>query len=134
MPALPGAYAALGEAYLFAGRFEEAERTAEQARALCATHEQAATEAGVVRILGEIGLARGSARAETKALFTEAWRRAEQLENRPLMARCALGLARVDRAAGKPESGWSDVAASMLREMGMTRWSPADLVAAESGQ
>src|SRR5262245_15675538 len=133
MPALPGAYAALAEAYLIAGRLDEARRTAEQARALCAAHEQAATEAGVVRILGEVGLACSSSPAETKALFTEAWHRAERLENRPLMARCALGLARADRAAGEHASGWIDVAMSMLREMGMTRWVQADLAVAESG-
>ena len=52
MPALPGAYASLGEGYLMVGRLEEARRTAERARELCIAHEQAATEAAVVRILG----------------------------------------------------------------------------------
>ena len=124
MPALPGAYASLGEGYLMAGRLEEARRTAERARELCMAHEQEATEAAVVRILGEIGLAQSSAPGETKAFFSEAWVRAQGLENRPLMARCALGLSRAERGVG--ERGLAlehlGVAVQMLTEMGMTQW------------
>ena len=124
MPALPGAYASLSEGYLLAGRFGEALRAAQQARELSTAHEQEATEAAVVRILGEIGLARSSAPDETKAFFSEAWARAERLENRPLMARCALGLSRAERGLGEPGPALEHlgVAVQMLAEMGMTRW------------
>jgi tetratricopeptide (TPR) repeat protein len=124
MPALPGAYASLGEGYLMVGRLEEARRTAERARELCIAHEQEATEAAVVRILGEIGLAQSSAPGETKAFFSEAWARAQGLENRPLMARCALGLSRAERGVGErgPALEHLGVAVQMLTEMGMTQW------------
>ena len=62
-----------------------------------------------MRILGEIGLAQSRAPGETKAFFAEAWARAQELENRPLMARCALGLSRAERGAGErgPAAGTS---------------------------
>ena len=124
MPALPGAYASLSEGYLLAGRFGEALRAAQQARELSTAHEQEGTEAAVVRILGEIGLAQSSAPGETKALFSEAWARAQAIENRPLMARCALGLGRAERGVGErgPALEHLGVAVRMLTEMGMTRW------------
>jgi hypothetical protein len=124
MPALPGAYASLSEGYLLAGRFGEALRAAQQARELSTAHEQEGTEAAVVRILAEIGLAQSSAPGETKALFSEAWVRAQEIENRPLMARCALGLSRAERAVGErgPALEHLGVAVRMLTEMGMTRW------------
>ena len=87
-------------------------------------HEQEATEAAIVRILGEIGLAQSGTPGETKGFFSEAWARAERLENRPLMARCALGLSRAERGIGErgPALEHLGVAVQMLREMGMTRW------------
>ena len=137
MPALPGAYASLSEGYLVAGRLGEARRTAEQARDLSIAHEQEATQASVARILGELGLAQLRAPAETKAFFSEAWARAQELENRPLMARCALGLSRARRAVGErgPALEHLGVAVQMLKEMGMTRWlheAQADLARLES--
>jgi hypothetical protein len=124
MPALPGAYAGLSEGYLLAGRFDEALRAAQQARELSAAHEQEGTEASVVRILGEIGLAQSGAAGETKAFFSEAWARAQGIENRPLMARCALGLSRAEQGVGErgPALDHLGVAMQMLTEMGMTRW------------
>jgi tetratricopeptide (TPR) repeat protein len=124
MPALPGAYASLSEGYLLAGRFGDALRAAQQARELSTAHEQEGTEAAVVRILGEIGLAQASVPGETKALFLEAWARAQELENRPLMARCALGLGRAERWGGEhgPALEHLGLAVQMLTEMGMTRW------------
>ena len=124
MPALPGAYASLSEGYLLAGRFGEALREAQQAREMSTAHQQEGTEAAVVRILGEIGLAQSSAPGETRAFFSDAWARAQAIENRPLMARCALGLSRAERGIGEREPALEHlgVAVQMLTEMGMTRW------------
>jgi hypothetical protein len=56
-------------------------------------------------------------------LFSEAWARAQELENRPLMARCALGLSRAQRGVGERGSALDlGVAMQMLKEMVMTRW------------
>ena len=60
---------------------------------------------------------------------------AEQLEMRPLQARCYLGLGKLYRRVGRPDEARAELATvvAMLREMGMAFWLPeaeAELAAA----
>jgi hypothetical protein len=50
----------------------------------------------------------------------------QELELRPLQARCHLGLGKLHRRAGRPDEARAELqtAVAMLRGMGMTFWVP----------
>jgi transcriptional regulator with AAA-type ATPase domain/tetratricopeptide (TPR) repeat protein len=93
--------ALLGQAYLLAGRAEEAARVAERALRLARDHKERGNEAWALRLLGEI--ADGSDPPEpdeAEARYRQSLALAAELEMRPLIAHCHLGLGRLSRRRG----------------------------------
>jgi tetratricopeptide (TPR) repeat protein len=122
---LPNVLGALGEGYLLAGRLAEARHTAERMLQLTRAQGQRHAEADALRILGEVHARATLAEAgQAEASYQEALGIAEQLGTPPLAARCHLGLGRLYRATGQPESAQHHLAtaASMFRDMDMRPW------------
>jgi tetratricopeptide (TPR) repeat protein len=90
----------LGEAHLLAGRFGEASAVTEQALAMSRDRFEHATEARALYLLGDIA-AQGAEVETADRHYSAALRLAGQLNLRPLVAHCHLGLgklrARTDR-------------------------------------
>jgi DNA-binding SARP family transcriptional activator/tetratricopeptide (TPR) repeat protein len=115
----------LGEAYVLAGRPNEAAAVAKRALALALERAERGWQAWILRLQGDI-----AAGLETPdiARAEEAYRRAlglaDELGMRPLVARCRLGLGGLLRRAGsRPEAlEHLTAAAAMFDEMGMTSW------------
>jgi len=81
----------------------------------------------VLRLLGEIAMRRDPPDAiEAEHRFRCALVLAEELEMRPLQARCHLGLGTLYRRIGRLDEARAELstAVSMLSEMGMTFWLP----------
>ncbi len=122
---LPGILGALGEGYLLAGRLAEARHTAERMVQLARAAGQRHGEADAFRILGEVHTRANPIEAgEAEASYREALAIAERIGARPLAARCHLGVGRLYRATGQPESAQHHLAtaATMFRDMGMRSW------------
>src|SRR5262249_37626377 len=113
--------ALLGEAYLFADRVDEASTTAQRAVALARERGQRGDEAAALYVLGEAA-ARGArdigeAEHHSQAVFALPG----ELEMRPLLARCHLGIGRLYLRAGH-----RDRAEDSLRSA-MCLFSPMDM-------
>jgi tetratricopeptide (TPR) repeat protein len=122
---LPDILRALGEGYLLAGRLSEARHTAERMLQLTRAAGQRHREADALRILGEVhARANPAETGQAEASYREALGIAEQLGTPPLAARCHLGLGRLYRATGQPESAQHHLAtaATMFRDMDMRSW------------
>jgi class 3 adenylate cyclase/tetratricopeptide (TPR) repeat protein len=117
----------LGEAYLATGRIVDARRTIENALARATAQQERAYRAVALRALGTLA-AREEPPAveEAEQCYREALTLAEELEMRPLQARCRLGLGKLDRRIGRVDEARAELATaiSMLREMEMTFWLP----------
>jgi len=127
MPALPSAYGSLSESLLLAGRLSEALHSAQRALDLCRAHRQHGNEAYTLRVLGEIHAAQdppASERAETA--YRDALTLATAVGNRPLVARCELGLGKLYRLTGdaRRAAQYLASAAAALRALEMRRWLP----------
>ena len=93
-----------------------------------------ATESGergygawVRRLLGDIRLrVEPHQSVEADADFREALALADELEMRPLQARCRLGLGILYRRTGRPDEARAELATAiaMLSAMGMAFWLP----------
>jgi tetratricopeptide (TPR) repeat protein len=104
IPALPSAWAGLGEVHLIAGRLAEALAAAESAAAICEQHGQHATHAAVLRLLGDVHAASGPSHWDGgAAAYHRAVVMTDRLGLRPLAARCHLGLGRLWAQRGDPE-------------------------------
>ena len=112
----------LGEAYLHAGRAEEAGRIAVQALDLARGHRERGHEARVLRLLGDLAAPRDVDAA--RAAYAEALTRARSLDMRPLAAQCRLAVAAVERRAGRLDiaHGELDAAIADFRSMDMPFW------------
>jgi DNA-binding winged helix-turn-helix (wHTH) protein/tetratricopeptide (TPR) repeat protein len=114
----------LGEAYLRAGRREDAVDVAERALTLARNHPQRGCEAWTLRLLGEIAAEDAAGAQAAEAYYREALGLAQALGMRPLSAHCHLGLGRLHlraevRAATEEHL---NAATAMLAEMGMHLW------------
>jgi DNA-binding NtrC family response regulator/tetratricopeptide (TPR) repeat protein len=112
----------LAEAHLLAGRVEESARVADEALTLARDRHERGHEAWLVRLQAEIALAHGPSGLQTgEAAYRQALDLAEQLEMRPLVAQCHLGLGRVHRQAGRVAAARAelDTALAMFRAMDM---------------
>ena len=92
------------EAYLLAGRVEEAKLLALQALDLVRTRKERGHEAWTLRLLGEIAAQReppDTEQAETH--YRQALALAEALGMRPLQAHCHRGLGTLYATTGQPE-------------------------------
>jgi class 3 adenylate cyclase/tetratricopeptide (TPR) repeat protein len=115
----------LGEASLLAGRPEEALRAGEQALGLARDRRERGHEAWALRLLGEIASERGPAGAEpAETSYRQALALATELDMRPLVAHCHLGLGGLARRAGDRARAEEHLttAAMMYREMDMEGW------------
>jgi class 3 adenylate cyclase/tetratricopeptide (TPR) repeat protein len=115
----------LGEAYLLADQVENARACADRAVMLARGHGERGYEAWALRLLGDIASHHARPdRATAESHYGAAMTLASELDMRPLVAHCHLGLGRLYRRTGKPEQAQEHLstATAMYREMGMTYW------------
>jgi tetratricopeptide (TPR) repeat protein len=115
----------LAEAYLLAGRLEEAARRAEMALALAREHHERGHEAWTLRLHGEISLARGHPGMDAaEGAYRQAMDLAQRLEMRPLLAHCHLGLGRLLHRLGRAAAARRELEGSLtlFRSMAMEIW------------
>jgi tetratricopeptide (TPR) repeat protein len=117
----------LSETYLRAGRQDDAYAVAEQALALGREWGERGTEAGVLRLLGEIAArCEPPTPEEAEAYYRAALALAEELGTRPLVGHCHLGLGMLYRKIDKREQARAELstAIELCRSMEMTFWLP----------
>ena len=117
----------LGEAYLCAGRLDQAETQAQQARAFAQAHQERGHEAYALWLLGEVTAQRASPEAAQAAVhYQQALTLAEALGMRPLQAHCHRGLGTLYAKTGQQEQARVELsmALEMYRAMEMTFWLP----------
>jgi class 3 adenylate cyclase/tetratricopeptide (TPR) repeat protein len=115
----------LGEAYLLADQVEDARVRAEQAVILTRERGECGHEAWALRLLGEIASHhRRPDVATAEAHYGAALALGSELEMRPVVARCHLGLGKLYRRAGKPRGAREHLSMGtmMCREMDMRFW------------
>jgi tetratricopeptide (TPR) repeat protein len=115
----------LGEAYLLAGRMNDAIDVGRRALELARRQQERGSEAWVLRLLGEIDAHADPPDLERARQHNEeAIALAGELGMRPLVAHCHLGLGKLHRHAGNREQVQEHVATAtmMYRDMGMTCW------------
>ena len=115
----------LGEAYLLAGRREEANQVASRGLSLARDKKERGFEAWTLRLLGEIASREDpldSGKAEDH--YHQALTLAEELGMRPLMAHCYLGLGKLYRRTGNLHQAKKHFTNSvtMMRDMQMGLW------------
>ena len=117
-------FACLAEGYLLAGRADQAEREAVQALELARAKGERGIEAWILRLLGEVGIRADTPRATALDAYREALALARELDMRPLVALCHLGMGKLHQRIGPPEHAHEHLtaAAAMLRSMGMRLW------------
>src|SRR5262249_16891571 len=94
----------LSEAYLLAGRREEASTGAVRALALARAQQERGHEAWTLRLLGEIAAQRRPPEIElAEAHYCQALALADELGMRPLQAHCHRGLGTLYAATGQRE-------------------------------
>jgi class 3 adenylate cyclase/tetratricopeptide (TPR) repeat protein len=117
----------VSEAYLLAGRREEAVQCAGRALDLSRAHKERGHEAWALRLLGEIAARRSPPEvAQAEAHYQQALTLAEELGMRPLQAHCHQGLGTLYAATGQREQARTALATAiaLYRAMDMTFWLP----------
>jgi len=117
----------LSEAYLLAGRRDEASQLARRALELARQHNERANQAWVLRLLGEIAMQSDPPECEpAEAHYHQTLALAEELGMRPLQAHCHLGLGTLYATTGRREQARTALAAAiaLYRTMEMTFWLP----------
>ena len=115
----------LSEAYLLAGRREEAIKVALRGLSLARDKKERGHEAWALRLLGEISSQADQPDVEkAEEHYAQAITIAEELGMRPLIAHCHLGLAKLYRGMGKRQQAKEHLttATAMMREMDMGLW------------
>ena len=122
----------LGEAYLLAGRLDEAYAQAQHALEFSRAHKERGQEAYALRLLGEIHARHDPQEVEPAAThYRQALALAEELGMRPLQAHCHRGLGTLYATTGRQEQARTalSTAIEMYRDMDMTFWLPETEVA-----
>jgi tetratricopeptide (TPR) repeat protein len=117
----------LSEAYLLAGRLEEARQRAMQAVELARQYKQRGTQAWALWLLGESTARQASPEVEPAAgHYRQALALAEELGMRPLQAHCHRGLGMLYGTLGQQEQARRELstAIAMYHTMAMTFWLP----------
>jgi class 3 adenylate cyclase/tetratricopeptide (TPR) repeat protein len=131
-------FARLSEAYLLAGRTEDALECAQRALGLSRDHKQRGYQAYALRLLGDVAM-----RCEPPDLdqaaghYRQALALAEELAMRPLQAHCHLGLGTLYAKTGEREQARAALSAAidLYRAMDMTFWLPqAEAALAQVGE
>jgi class 3 adenylate cyclase/tetratricopeptide (TPR) repeat protein len=115
----------LGEAYLLAGRRDEAAHAAERGLRTAREHHERGHEAWTVRLLGDIAATRDEPDVEAaEAHYHQAAMLAEELGMRPLLARCRLELGALHRRTGRADPARVELAdaVDMFRALDMRSW------------
>ncbi len=115
----------LGEAYLLADRLDDARQLAERALTFARGLTERGHEAYALRLRGEIAGRLTLLEVEPAiTAYQHAIALANELEMRPLVAHCHLGLGRLYRRTGKRQEAQEHLttAVSMYREMDMRFW------------
>jgi tetratricopeptide (TPR) repeat protein len=110
---------------VLAGQFDEALALAQRVLAFARERGQRGMGAWSLRLLAEIASHRDPPTiAESEKSYAEALALAEELEMRPLAARCHLGLGRLYRKTGEPQKAQSELAAAVeeFSSMEITFW------------
>src|SRR5262249_13032066 len=119
--------AALSEAYLLAGRLDEALPLAGRALACSADLKQQGHQAWILRLLGDIAAWREPpARDQAGDYYQQALALAEALGMRPLQAHCHRSLGTLYAMTGRQEQARTalSTAIEMYQSMDMTFWLP----------
>jgi len=122
---VPRVYLLTGEAYLVAGRLNEATQMALRARDLAQRRRERGCLAEALRLLGEIAVYRDPPEAESaETYYRQALAAAEEMGMRPLQAHCRLGLGKLYQRTGKQAQAQEhlETAAAMYGEMDMGFW------------
>jgi tetratricopeptide (TPR) repeat protein len=117
----------VSEAYLLAGRMEEAVHFAGRALDLSRDHKERGYQAWALRLLGEIATHQDPPEiAPAEHHYRQALALAEELGMRPLQAHCHLGLGTLYAKTGQREQASAELstAIEMYRAMAMTFWLP----------
>jgi tetratricopeptide (TPR) repeat protein len=117
----------LSEAYLLAGRLDEAGSQAQWTLEFSRAHQERGHEAYALRLLGEIAARQQPLEAEQAAAhYRQALALAEELGMRPLQAHCHCGLGTLYSQTGRLEEARAALATAidMYRAMEMTFWLP----------
>ena len=115
----------LGEAYLLADQVDNARACADRAVMLARGRGERGYEAWALRLLGDIAShPSGPDVATAAAHYGAAMTLASELEMRPLVAHCHLGLGRLYRRTGQREQAREHLttATTMYGEMNMGFW------------
>jgi tetratricopeptide (TPR) repeat protein len=115
----------LGEAYLLADQVEDARACADRAVRLARERGERGWEAWTLRLLGEVASHYERPDVATaEAHYGAAMALAAELEMRPLVAHCHLGLGKLYRRTGDREQAQEHLttAMTMYREMDMRFW------------
>jgi hypothetical protein len=116
----------LDEAHLLAGNLNEARCLGERTVDVCVAHRERGHHAWALRLLGEVAAGPGPVvdRAVAERYYGQALVLADELDMRPLVAHCHLGLGKLYRRTDKREQAREHfaTATTMYREMGMTYW------------
>jgi class 3 adenylate cyclase/tetratricopeptide (TPR) repeat protein len=119
--------ARLSEAYLLAGRTEDALECAQRALDLSREYKQHGYQAYALRLLGEIAAHHKPLEVEPAAAhYRQALALADELGMRPLQAHCHRGLSMLYTKIGKVEQAHIELAMAteLYRAMAMTFWLP----------
>jgi tetratricopeptide (TPR) repeat protein len=117
----------LSEAYLLAGRLDEAYAQAQRVLGFSRAHQERGHEAYALRLLGAVAGQRKSPDAEqSEAYYQQALALAEELGMRPLQAHCHLGLGTLYTSIGQQAQARAalSTAIALYRDMDMTFWLP----------
>jgi tetratricopeptide (TPR) repeat protein len=117
----------LSEAYLLAGRLEEAYTQAQRAVEFARSHKERGHEAYALRLLGEVAAHREPPQGkQAETYYQQALALAEELGMRPLQAHCHLGLGTLYVKLGRGERARAalSTAIDLYRAMEMTFWLP----------
>ena len=132
---LASAVFCLSEAYLLAGRREDAHRHAAQAVEFARQYTQRGNQAWALWLLGESTARQVSPEVEPAVChYRQALALAEELGMRPLQAHCHRGLGTLYARQGLQEQARAalSTAIELYRMMAMTRWLPqAEIILAQ---
>jgi class 3 adenylate cyclase/tetratricopeptide (TPR) repeat protein len=115
------------EAHVLAGPLEEAHALAERTLALAREHQERGHQAHALHLLGEIAARRDPPDvAPAEAHYQQALTLADQLEMRPLVAHCHLGLGTLYLKIGRFEQARAELSATigLYHALDMTFWLP----------
>ena len=121
----PYTLVSLGQAYLSAGRSEDASRCAREALDMCRQRTRRDGEADALHLIGDLAARQEPpASEEAMAHYRQALALANELGIRPLVAHCRLGLGKLYRHTGKGQEAREHLttATTMYREMDMQFW------------